>query len=42
MRKIKVLREELKNSEAEFQDSSELIKQISNIQNEMNNLKNVN
>ena len=42
MGKIKILRGKLKSSEEEFQDSSELIKQISNIQNEMNDLKNVN
>ena len=42
MRKMKTLRERLKKSEEEFQDSSDLISQISSIQNKINNLKNSN
>ena len=42
MRKMEILREKLKNFEQEFQDSSELIAEISNIQNKINDLKNKN
>ena len=42
MGKMKTLREKLKKSEEEFQDSSDLISQISSIQNKINNLKNSN
>lgn len=42
MGKMKALREKLKKSEEEFQDSSDLISQISSIQNKINNLKNSN
>jgi hypothetical protein len=39
MGKMKTLREKLKKSEEEFQDSFDLISQISSIQNKINNLK---
>ena len=39
MKKMKSLREELKNSEKDFKDGTKLINQISIIQNSLNNLK---
>ena len=39
IKKMETLREELKNSEQDFQDSSELINEISGIQTTINNLK---
>ena len=39
---MKILREKLKKFEQDFQDSSELISEISDIQNKINDLKNKN